>query len=209
MSNERKRRDVLASLLPGSDPAPAEDQRAGPGTHGQPSLPAPAHSRGQFLVHFFAAWVTWMRVGSAHGCRQQLFPPQAVSSSGVQSICTQLPSIPSSPVWRCPAPPVLMARLKDVTKGRQDPEFMASTLLGLPQGGRCCWVGHGCAVVGTAASKFYSRTDTSSAQRLPFYPCWHQFSSQCRGSEPCRQPRQCYSLAEPVQSPRSVWTVAQ
>lgn len=52
MSNERKRRDVLAFLLPSPAPAPAKDQGAKPGTRGQPSLPAPAHGRGQFPSHF-------------------------------------------------------------------------------------------------------------------------------------------------------------
>lgn len=86
MSNERKRRDALASLLPGSAPAPAEDQRAGPGTHGQPSLPAPAHGRGQFLVRFFAAWVTWMRVGSAHGAGSSFSPPSSVQLRGTEHL---------------------------------------------------------------------------------------------------------------------------
>lgn len=131
MSNERKRRDALASLLPGSAPAPAKDQRAGPGTYGQPSLPAPAHGAGQFLVHFFAAWVT--RLGWAvHMGACSSFSPPAVSSSGAQRY---RPSIPNYSPFPLPWPrSALLERLRDVTKGRQDPEFMASILLGLPQG---------------------------------------------------------------------------
>ena len=67
------------------------------------------------------------------GAGSTFSPPSSVQlrGSGVQTICTQLPSIPSSLARRCPAPHLPMERLKDVTKGRQDPEFMAS-ILGLP-----------------------------------------------------------------------------
>lgn len=50
---------------------------------------------------------------------------------------------------------------------------------------------------------------TSDAHRLLFYPCWHQSPPRCCGSEPRRQPRRCYSLAQPVKSPWGVWMVAR
>lgn len=81
----------LASRLPRPAPAPVTEQRAGPGDA--------ACDEGQFPIHFFAAWVTWIRAGGSRGCRQQPFPTGSTQlrRSWVTDLTPTVPRHPPSP----------------------------------------------------------------------------------------------------------------
>lgn len=126
-----------------------------PGMHGQPSLPAAAHG-GQFLVRSMGAGGQQAWAQAAASPAQLRYPPCPLSQPGAALQ-------PLSP-WR------------GCDQGQAGPRVQALCPSGAPPGWERGWMCSGRNGVWEwlFSPGFAAGQTDSDAQRLLFYPCWHQ-----------------------------------